>query len=65
MKGLYRGTGGYTGVSMAPPKKRLDRGKLVREIARERIGTVPAARPIEPKKKRKPKHKTPPGEEEA
>jgi hypothetical protein len=49
---------------MAVPKKRLDRGKLVREIARERIGTVPPARPIQPKKKRKPKHKTPPGEEE-
>jgi hypothetical protein len=29
----------------------------VKAIARERIGTVPAARPIEPKSSRKPKHK--------
>ena len=50
---------------MAEPTKRLDRGKLVREIARERVGVVPPARPIEPKKKRRPKHKKPPGEEEA
>ncbi len=49
---------------MAPRKKKLDRGKLVREIARERIGAVPAARPIEPGKKRRPKHIKPPGEDE-
>jgi hypothetical protein len=37
----------------------------VRAIARERVGTVPAARAIEPKSaRRKPKHKKPPGEEE-
>lgn len=38
----------------------FDEGKGVREIARERVGIVPPARPIEPKdKRRKPKHKKP------
>ncbi|MGO9260853.1 MAG: hypothetical protein ACLQU1_31775 [Bryobacteraceae bacterium] len=38
--------------------------KEVKAIARERVGTVPAAKPIEPKASRKkPKHKKPPGEE--
>jgi hypothetical protein len=42
-----------------PPKKsKFDQKKEVRKLARERIGTVPASRPIEPKdKRRKPKHK--------
>jgi len=40
--------------------KKLDRGKEVRRLARERLGAVPAARRIEPKAKRKkPKHKKP------
>ena len=41
-----------------PKKPRFDQKKEVRKLARERVGTVPAARPIEPKDKRKkPKHK--------
>jgi hypothetical protein len=45
-------------------KKRFDAAKEIRAIARERVGTVPAAKPIEPKSKRKkPKHKKDPGEE--
>jgi hypothetical protein len=39
-------------------KKRFDVAKEVKAIARERVGTVPAAKPIEPKSQRKkPKHK--------
>jgi hypothetical protein len=39
-------------------KKRFDVGKEVKAIARERVGTIPAAKPIEPKSQRKkPKHK--------
>lgn len=46
-------------------KKKFDRGKEVRAIARERVGTVPASRPIESKASRKkPKHKKPPEPEE-
>jgi hypothetical protein len=43
------------------PKKRVfDQKKEVRKLARERVGTVPASRPIEPKEQRKkPKHKKP------
>jgi hypothetical protein len=42
-------------------KKKFDLGKEVKAIARERVGTVPAAKPIEPKSSRKkPKHKKPP-----
>lgn len=50
---------------MAAKKKQVfDQAKEVRAIARERVGTVPAARPIEDKKSRKrPKYKKPPGEE--
>ena len=37
---------------------RFDQGKEVRKLARERVGQVQPARPIEPKQKRKkPKHK--------
>jgi hypothetical protein len=37
----------------------------VKAIARERIGPVPAARPIEPKSlRKKPKHKKPVAEEQ-
>ncbi|MBS1858103.1 MAG: hypothetical protein JST11_22220 [Acidobacteria bacterium] len=51
---------------MATKKKRVfEAAKEVRAIARERVGTVPAARTIEPKSaRRKPKHKKPAGEEE-
>jgi hypothetical protein len=45
-------------------KKPFSAAKEVRAIARERVGTVPAAKTIEPKSSRKkPKHKKPPGEE--
>jgi hypothetical protein len=45
---------------MARKLKGYDRGKAVRRLARERVGAVPAARPFEPKAKRKkPKHKQP------
>jgi hypothetical protein len=47
-----------------PPKKTFDLGKEIKAIARERVGPVPAAKPIEPKSARKkPKHKKPPSEE--
>jgi hypothetical protein len=46
-------------------KKPFDVGKEVKAIARERVGSIPAAKPIVPKSSRKkPKHKRPPGEEE-
>jgi hypothetical protein len=47
-----------------PRKKKYDRDKDVRAIARERIGTVPAAKTMMPKPfRKKPKHKKPPEEE--
>jgi hypothetical protein len=43
---------------LAQKKKTFDAGKEVKAIARERVGTVPAAKTIEPKSSRKkPKHK--------
>jgi hypothetical protein len=43
-----------------PKEKKFDQKKEVRAIARERIGTVPSSRPIEPKAARKkPKYKKP------
>jgi hypothetical protein len=49
---------------LPPKKKRFDVSKEVKAIARERVGTVPAAKPIEPKAgRKKPKHKKPPMEE--
>jgi hypothetical protein len=43
----------------------FDQAKEVRAIARERVGTVKPARPIEPKRRRKkPKHKKPPASED-
>lgn len=40
--------------------KPFDQGAGVRKLARERVGSVPPAHPIEPKDKRKkPKHKKP------
>jgi hypothetical protein len=45
-------------------KKSFDLGKEIKAIARERVGTVPAAKPILPKSlRKKPKHKKPVGEE--
>ncbi len=49
---------------MPRKKKRFDTGKEIRAIARERVGTVPAARVLQEKKSRnKPKHKRRPEEE--
>jgi hypothetical protein len=43
---------------MPRKKPKFDRRKEVRAIARERVGTVPAARPLDEKPlRRKPKHK--------
>ena len=46
---------------MARKKRRVFQlGKEVRAISRERVGPVPAGRPIEPKSvRKKPKHKKP------
>ena len=45
-------------------KKNFSLTKEVKAIARERVGLIPAAKPIEPKATRKkPKHKKPIGEE--
>jgi hypothetical protein len=50
---------------MPRKNKSYDRGKSVRRLARQRVGAVPASRPIEPRiLRKKPKHKTPPGQEE-
>ncbi len=49
---------------MPRKKKIFEIGKEVKAIARERVGTIPAAKPIEPKSSRKrPKHKRPLEEE--
>lgn len=46
-------------------KKKFDLKKEVRKLARERVGPVPATRPIEPKRiRKKPKYKKPFTEEE-
>ncbi len=43
---------------MPRKKKTFDLGKELKSIARERVGPVPPAKPIEPKSSRKkPKHK--------
>jgi hypothetical protein len=48
-----------------PSKKKFDVRKEVRKLARERVGRVPASKPIEPKQlRKKPKHKKPISEEE-
>jgi hypothetical protein len=47
-------------------KKAFDIGKEVKAIARERVGAIPASKPMPPKSvRKKPKHKKPPGEEES
>ena len=46
---------------MSRKKPTFDQKKEVRKLARERVGIVPASRPIEPKDTRKkPKHKQDP-----
>ena len=50
---------------MARKRKVFNASKEVRSIARERVGTVPASRAIEEDPRRKkPKHKKPPGDEQ-
>jgi hypothetical protein len=50
-------------VAKKRPKK-YDVPTEILRLARERVGAVPAPKTIEPKKRRKkPKHKRPPGEE--
>jgi hypothetical protein len=45
---------------LPPKKKAFDLGKEVKAMARERVGQVPAGKPIPPKSTRKrPKHKKP------
>ncbi|MCX6593702.1 MAG: hypothetical protein NTZ56_19475 [Acidobacteria bacterium] len=44
-------------------RKKFDEGKGVREIARERVGTVSSTKVIVSKLKKPPKYKKPPGEE--
>ena len=47
-------------------KKKFDMRKEVRKLARERVGQVPASKPIQPKQLReKAKHKKPITEEDA
>ena len=47
-----------------PKRKKFDQKKEVRKLARERVGTVKASRPIQPKPLRnRPKHKRPAGAE--
>ena len=51
---------------MARKKKSFDLGKEIKAIARERVGTVPASKAIQPKSlRKKPKHKKPVEEEGA
>lgn len=50
---------------MPRKKKTFDLTKEVKAIARERVGTVPPAKPIPPKSlRKKPKHKKPLCEEQ-
>lgn len=57
-----------TGAKKTATKLKIDRGKRVRELARERVGEVKPSRAIPSKlqqarRRRKPKHKRPPEEE--
>ena len=50
---------------MSRKKPKFDVKKEIRKLARERVGTVPASRPIIPKLvRKKPKHKKPAEAEE-
>ena len=56
---------GIRWLDKVPKPKKFDQKKGVRRLARERVGTVPAPRVIEPKTRRKkPKHAKPPEAEE-
>ncbi|HLG95574.1 MAG TPA: hypothetical protein VKX49_04600 [Bryobacteraceae bacterium] len=48
---------------MRKPRK-FDQKTGVRRLARERVGSVPAEKVIQPKSRRKPKHKKPPATDE-
>lgn len=49
---------------MAKKKKAFSLDKEIKAMARERVGRIPASKPIKAKsERRKPKHKKPPGEE--
>ena len=49
----------------ARKKKHFNVSREVKAIARERVGAVPPAKPIDERRPaRKPKHKKPPGESE-
>lgn len=49
---------------MPRKKKAFDLGKEIKAIARERVGRIPASKPIQPKSTRKkPKHKKAPLDE--
>jgi hypothetical protein len=51
---------------LARKKKSFDLGKEIKAIARERVGTVPASKAMQPKSlRKKPKHKKPVEEEGA
>jgi hypothetical protein len=46
-------------------RKKFELGKEIRKLARERVGQVPAGKPILPKQlRKKPKYKKPIGDEE-
>jgi hypothetical protein len=46
-------------------KKKFDLDKEVRKLARERVGKVPASKPVVPKQlRKKPKHKQPIGDDD-
>ena len=49
---------------MPRKKNTFDLGKEVKAIARERVGTIPAGKTLQPKSlRKKPKHKKPPEDE--
>jgi hypothetical protein len=48
---------------LPPKKKRFNVSKEVKAIARERVGTIPAAKLIDTKRPKKPKHRKPLAEE--
>ena len=48
---------------MRAKKKRFDLAREVKAIARERVGRIPAAKLLDPRPPKKPKHKRPAGEE--
>ena len=60
---MIAGCGHILAIALAKRVK-FDQKKEVRKLARERVGIVPASRPLDEKPvRRKPKHKKPAGEE--